>query len=82
MELYPEENSWHFITVTPTVENRVIAFAISVSITGMTLLGIYRPWQPNWEYRMWNLQDFSATQILREINFGHYEALKTVNLTI
>ena len=82
MELYPEENSWHFITVTPTVENRVIAFAISVSITGMTLLGIYRPRQPNWEYRMWKLQDFSATQKLCEINFGHYEVQKTVNLTI
>ena len=34
LDLYPEENSWHFITVTPTVPDRVIAFAISVSILG------------------------------------------------
>ena len=26
------------------------------------------------------MQDFSATQILREINFGHFEALKTAIL--
>ena len=31
---------------------------------------------------MWKFQDFSTTQILREINFGDFEALKTVNLTI
>ena len=30
----------------------------------------YRPKQPNWEYTMWRFRDFSATQILREINFG------------
>ena len=29
---------------------------------------MYRPRQPNWEYTMWKIQDFSATQILREIN--------------
>ena len=34
----------------------------------------YRPGQPNWEYPMWKFQNFSATQILREINFGHFEA--------
>ena len=27
-------------------------------------------------------QDFSATQILREINFGHFQELKTAILTI
>ena len=31
---------------------------------------IYRPGQPNWEFTMWKFQDFSATQILCEINFG------------
>jgi len=31
---------------------------------------------------MWKLQDFSATQILREINFGHVEDPKTAILTI
>ena len=31
---------------------------------------------------MWKFQDFSATQILREINFGHFEASKTANLII
>ena len=31
---------------------------------------------------MWNFQDFSANQILREINFGHFEAPKTAILTI
>ena len=41
----------------------------------------YRPGQPNWEYSMWKFQDFSATQILREIIFGHFEAPKTTILT-
>ena len=31
---------------------------------------------------MGKIQDFSATQILREINFGHFEAPKTAILTI
>ena len=39
-------------------------------------LVVYRPGQPNWEYTMWKFQDFSATQILCEVNFGHFEALK------
>jgi hypothetical protein len=33
LDLYPEENSWHYITVTPTRAERVIAFAISVALT-------------------------------------------------
>ena len=33
--------------------------------------------QPNWEYSKWKFQRFSATQILHEINFGHFEAPKT-----
>ena len=36
----------------------------------------YRPGQTNWEYSMRKFQDFFATQILREINFGHLEAPK------
>ena len=43
---------------------------------------IYRPGQPNWEYTMWKFTDFLATQILREINFGLFEAPKTAILTI
>ena len=31
---------------------------------------------------MWNFQNFSATQNLREINFGHFEAQKIAILTI
>ena len=31
---------------------------------------------------MWKFQDFSATQILREINFGHFEALRIAIITI
>ena len=31
---------------------------------------------------MWKCQDFSATQILREINFGLFEAPKTAVLTL
>ena len=32
---------------------------------------------------MWKFEDFSAaTQILREIDFGHFEAPKTVILSI
>ena len=40
------------------------------------MVQIYRPGQPNWELIKWKFQDFSATQILREINFGHFEAQK------
>ena len=40
----------------------------------------YRPGQPNWECTMWKFQNFSVTQILREINFGHFEAPKTAIL--
>ena len=35
LELYPEENAWHYITVQPTVSNKIIEFSISVVITGM-----------------------------------------------
>ena len=28
------------------------------------------------EYAVWKFQDFSAAQILREINFGHFDAPK------
>ena len=31
---------------------------------------------------MWKFQNFSATQILREINLGHFEEPKTAILTI
>ena len=31
---------------------------------------------------MWKFQYFSAAHILREINFGHFEAPETANLTI
>ena len=31
---------------------------------------------------VWKLQDFSVTQILREINFGHVEHTKTAILNI
>ena len=31
---------------------------------------------------MWKFQDLSAIQILREINFGHFEAQKTAILAI
>ena len=33
-------------------------------------------------HTMWKIQDFSVTQILREINFGHFEAQRTDILTI
>ena len=42
----------------------------------------YRPGQPNWEFIIWKFQDFSDTQILCEINFAHFEALKTAILFI
>ena len=41
----------------------------------------YRPRQPNWEFSMWKFKDISATQILREINFGYFQAPKSVILT-
>ena len=31
---------------------------------------------------MWKFQDFSASQILREVNFGHFVAPKNCLLTI
>ena len=37
----------------------------------------YRPGQHNWEFTMGKFQDFSAAQILPEINLGHFEAPKT-----
>ena len=43
---------------------------------------MYRPGQANWEYTMWKFQESSATQILREINFSHFEATKNGLLTI
>jgi len=54
-------------------------FCVHVSVANFS---IYRYGQPNGEYTMWKFQDFSATQILREIKFGHFEALKTAILTI
>ena len=38
-------------------------------------LKCYRPGQQYSEKIKWKFQDFSATQILREINFGHFERL-------
>ena len=37
---------------------------------------MYRPRQPNWEHTIGIFQYFSATQVLRETNFGHFEAPK------
>ena len=34
MPLYPEEESWHYITITPTKVDRIIEFAIGIVITG------------------------------------------------
>ena len=42
----------------------------------------YRPGQPNWEHTMWKFLNFSATQILHEINFGHFEAPKSAILAV
>ena len=41
------------------------------------IMKLYRHGHPNSEYTIWKIQDFSATQILREINLGHFEAPKT-----
>ena len=43
---------------------------------------MYRLGELNWEYTMWKNQDFSAAQILHEINFGLFEAAKTAIWTI
>ncbi len=34
LNLFPEEDSWHYITVTPTRTERRVEFAINVKITG------------------------------------------------
>ena len=36
----------------------------------------------SFEYTVWKFEEFSANQILREINFGHLEAPRTAILTI
>ncbi len=35
LNLFPEEDSWHYITVTPTRTERRVEFAINVKITGL-----------------------------------------------
>ena len=61
------------------MQNHLLAFLASLA----TLVSsFYRPGQPNWEYTILKSQDFSAPQILREINFGHFESQKTAILTI
>ena len=42
----------------------------------------YRPGQPIAITQCGNSEDFSATQILRENNFGHFEDPETVILSI
>ena len=37
LELYPEENAWHYVSVQPTVINKIIEFSISVVITGLSI---------------------------------------------
>ena len=37
LKLFPEENAWHFVTLTPTRADRRVEFAINVIITGKTL---------------------------------------------
>ena len=51
---------------------------LQTTVTGKKILEIdqYRPGQPYWEYTICEFQEFSATQILHEINFGHSEAPK------
>ena len=53
-------------------EDNVLVSQIHIKITYFE----YRPGQPNWECTIWKFLDFSATQILREINFGDFEAHK------
>ena len=47
----------------------------------LTMYLMYRPGQPNWEYTIWKFQDFSATQNLRKINFGYFQASNAATLT-
>jgi hypothetical protein len=37
MLLYPEEESWHYITISPTKMDRIIEFAIGIIITGQEI---------------------------------------------
>ena len=34
LDLYPEENTWHYITAIPTLSDKIITFGISVVING------------------------------------------------
>ena len=69
------------IAVMSDLEVRSLAVQRLVS-PKLNIFDPYRPGQPNWEYTIWIFQDFSATQILRETNYGHFEAPKAVILTI
>ena len=51
---------------------------MNISATKIT----YRTGQPSWENTLRKYQDFSASQFLPEINFGHFETFKTAILTI
>ena len=39
---------------------------------------MYRPGQDNWEFWLWKFSNFPAILILREINFGWVQRVKTV----
>ena len=60
----------------------LVAFENHMFCSRMNFKYKYRPGQPNMEYTMWKFLDFSAPQILRELNFGHFRSLKTDILTI
>ena len=58
------------------VEAEVWRHKISVYNLQLTTNFPFRPGQPNWEDTMLKFQEFTAYQILRELNFGHFEAQK------
>ena len=42
----------------------------------------YRPGQPNWEYTIWKIHDFSANKILREINDRNFTLIFNSSISI
>ena len=77
MQLVTESGTHLILTAVGRLKRFKLLLMVEYSI-----LRLYRPGQPNWEYKMWKFQDFSAIHISREIDFGHCDASKTAIFTI
>ena len=81
------------MTTTFTVMNNIIYFkgidctvgdkrSWTQSCTKLDEIYEKNAFNASFHHIQWKFQDFSDTQILHNVNFGHFEAPKTVILTI